>query len=61
MTAGTLVIETVEGKDGVWLVADYGSIKTPLARFESEGKSRLFTELLALSRAVSHAQGQLGI
>lgn len=62
MKPGTLVIETVEGREGVWLCADSHGAITPLARFDdADAGVRIFSELFALARAASHAQGQLGI
>lgn len=61
MKPATLVVETLDGIDGVWLCADDNTSCTPLARFASETAARRFIELFALARSVSHAQGQSGI
>jgi hypothetical protein len=50
------------GADGaLWLCANDLSNSVRLARFESFDAAKRFTEMLALARSVSHAQGALGI
>lgn len=62
MNAATLSVETVPGRDGTWLCAiDKDGRVEPLARFEGAASVQRFHALFTLARAVSHAQGQMGI
>lgn len=62
MKIATFVTE-VRHEPGFWLCADYndGLPPMPIAQFVSEEAAEHFTEILNLGRAVSHAQGALGI
>lgn len=57
----TLSVERPEPLGPVMLVADDGRKQLPLATFHSEDAARLFVEAFVAARAVSHAQGQMGI
>jgi hypothetical protein len=53
---------TEVGADGaLWLCANDLSNSVRLARFESFDAAKRFTEMLALAKSMSHAQGALGI
>jgi hypothetical protein len=53
---------TETGSDGaLWLCANDLSNSVRLARFESFDAAKRFTEMLALAKSMSHAQGSLGI
>ncbi len=57
----TLVLETRDGLEGIWLCADNGIISVPLAQFISEDSTEIFTKAYNLNFSKGYAMGKMGL